>query len=112
MANRLAKVVVFVSGVVLLLWQIKGTIEIFIKNRTSFSTMQEIEQNLVPPTIIFCPRISKSGNPSDFLVNVSNKDQFNKEFFWIQYLGTHSASKASFVKVQFLEIVSFYWANF
>ena len=84
MANRLAKVVVFVSGVVLLLWQIKGTIEIFIKNRTSFSTMQEIEQNLVPPTIIFCPRISKSGNPSDFLVNVSNKDQFNEEFFWIQ----------------------------
>ena len=84
MANRLAKVVVFVSGVVLLLWQIKGTIEIFIKNRTSFSIMQEIEQNLVPPTIIFCSRISKSGHPSDFLVNVSNKDQFNKEFFWIQ----------------------------
>ena len=84
MANRLAKVVVFVSGVVLLLWQIKGTIEIFIKNRTSFSIMQEIEQNLVPPTIIFCSRITKSGHPSDFLVNVSNKDQFNKEFFWIQ----------------------------
>ena len=84
MTYSLAKVLVFFSGVLFLIWQIYGTFDTFIKNRTSFSIMQEIEQSLVPPTIIFCSRISKSGRPSDFLVNVSNTDQFNKEFFWIQ----------------------------
>ena len=84
MTYSLAKVLVFFSGVLFLIWQIYGTFDTFIKNRTSFSIMQEIEQSLVPPTIIFCSTISKSGRPSDFLVNVSNKDQFNKEFFWIQ----------------------------
>ena len=88
MTYRLAKVLVFLSGVLLLIWQIYGTIDTFLQNRTSFSIMQETVQSLVPPTIVFCPRNPTSGAPTgaptDFLVNASNKDQFNEEFFWIR----------------------------
>ena len=84
MTNRLVKVLVFLSGVLILWWQINGTFKTFIKNRTSFSIMQETEQSLVPPTIVFCSRNPKLGSPSDFLANVSNDDQFNEEFFRIK----------------------------
>ena len=83
MTNRLVKVLVFLSGVLILIWQISGTFDTFIKNRTSFAIMQETEQSLVPPTIVFCSRNPKLGIPSDFLGNVSNKEKFNEEFFWI-----------------------------
>ena len=83
MTNRLVTVLVFLSGVIILIWQINGTIDTFLQNRTSFSIMQETAQSLVPPTIVFCSRNPKSGGSQDFLVNTSNTDQFNKEFFWI-----------------------------
>ena len=81
---RLAKALVFLSGVLILSWQIKGTFNTFIQNRTSFAMMQGTVQSLVPPTIVFCPRKTKDGFPSNFLVNVSNKNQFDEDFFWIR----------------------------
>ena len=84
MTYKLAKVLVFLSGILFLIWQIYGTFDTFIKNRTSFSIRQETVQSLVPPTIIFCPRNPKSGNLTVFLANVSKKNWFNEEFFWIK----------------------------
>ena len=84
MTYKLAKVLVFLSGILFLIWQIYGTFDTFIKNRTSFSIRQETVQSLVPPTIIFCPRNPKSGNLTVFLANVSNKNQFDEYFFCIR----------------------------
>ena len=64
---RLAKALVFLSGVLILSWQIKATFNTFIQNRTSFAMMQKTVQSLVPPTIVFCPRKTKDGFPSNFL---------------------------------------------
>ena len=81
MTYKLAKVLVFLSGILFLIWQIYGTFDTFIKNRTSFSIRQETVQSLVPPTIIFCPRNPKSGNLTVFLANVSKKIGLMKNSF-------------------------------
>ena len=57
-----AKVIIFLSGIAILIWQIRGTFETFIRDRTSFATRQDTFDSLVPPTIIFCARNLEAGD--------------------------------------------------
>ena len=79
----LAKVLVYFSGIAILIWQVHGTFETFFKNRTSFSIREETFDSLVPPTLVFCSRNQKPGSYKNWFTNMSNKDQFNEEFFWL-----------------------------
>ena len=81
------KVLFYLSGVSLLIWQIHGTFETFIKKRTSFARKQVAVESMVPPTIVFCLRNPRKARSSDLLSdmfsNISNNERFNEEFFWI-----------------------------
>ena len=79
----LAKVLVYFSGIAILIWQVHGTFETFFKNRTSFSIREETFDSLAPPTLVFCSRNQKPGSYKNWFTNMSNKDQFNEEFFWL-----------------------------
>ena len=82
------------------MWQVQGTFETFFKNRTSFAsaTKQITYRRLIPPTIIFCSRNEKSGNSETWYANISNRGQFNEDFFWLNEklnlsMGTDNKSK-------------------
>ena len=79
----LVKVLIFLSGVSLLIWQIHGTIETFIKKRTSFANKQVAVESMDPPTIVFCSRNHRKVGQAKQYVNISNENQFKKEFFWL-----------------------------
>ena len=49
---------IFLSGIAILIWQIHGTFNTFIVNRTGFAVSVESSESLVPPTIILCPKTS------------------------------------------------------
>ena len=74
----LVNIFIYVSGVAILIWQVQGTFESFIINRTSFATKQETFDSLVPPTIVFCLRNPKSGSYKNWGANISID-----EFFWL-----------------------------
>ena len=77
------RALIFLSGISILIWQVHGTFDTFIRNRTSFAASQDTFDSLVPPTIIFCSRNLKAGDVDTWFANVSNKHQFNKEFYWL-----------------------------
>ena len=77
------KVSIYLSGITILIWQVHGTFETFIRNRTSFEVRQDTFNSLVPPTIVYCSRNPKAGDVNTWYANISNKDQFNKDFFWL-----------------------------
>ena len=68
------KASIFLSGIAILIWQVQGTFETFIKNRTSFEVRKDPFDSLVPPTIIICPKVLKAGDNLDLFANISNKD--------------------------------------
>ena len=77
----LIKVFVFLSGTVLLIVQIHGTIGTFIKKRTStgFAISKKISKSIIPPTIIFCPK-----HKWTFMhENISNKELYFDQFNWL-----------------------------
>ena len=47
---------IFLSGIAILIWQIHGTFNTFIVNRTGFAVSVESSESLVPPTVILCPK--------------------------------------------------------
>ena len=49
---------IFLSGVAILIWQIHGTFNTFIVDRTGFAVSVETSESLVPPAIILCPKTS------------------------------------------------------
>ena len=67
------KLAVFLSGISILFWQIRGTFETFIRSRTSFARMEETVESMVPPTLVLCPR--------------------HNEFFWLNENLTLTISK-------------------
>ena len=73
------KVFIFLSGIAILIWQVHGTFDTFIKDRTSIATRQKPFERLVPPTIIFCSRHHHGIS----ITNISNKNHFNEQFIWI-----------------------------
>ena len=75
------KASIFLSGIAILIWQVQGTFETFMKNRTSFEFRKDPFDSLVPPTIIICPKVLKAGDDPNLFANVSNKDYYNKEFY-------------------------------
>ena len=73
-------ILIFLSGVVILLWQIRVTFEAFIKGQTTFSVTKRTMDEMVPPAMIFCP-MSDFENGIWSEANVSNKDWFFRQFF-------------------------------
>ena len=49
--------IVYVSGMVLLIFQISGVLKTFIAGQTNYSLSRDIKQSLALPTIILCPEI-------------------------------------------------------
>ena len=89
------KVLFYLSGVSLLIWQIHGTFETFIKKRTSFARKQVAVESMVPPTIVFCSRNHRKGGFATQFVNISNADHFNEQFSWINEKLNLTAFKVS-----------------
>ena len=81
--KTLLKVLIFFSGIAILIWQVHGTFETFIKDRTSIATSQKPFDSLVPPTIIFCSRHHQAGGNGISITNISNENHFNEQFIWI-----------------------------
>ena len=77
------KVFIFLSGIAILIWQVHGTFETFIKNRTSFAIREETFESLLPPTFVLCSRNQKAGSYKNWYANISNKDLFNDDFLWL-----------------------------
>ena len=76
------KALILFSGIAILIWQVNGTVDTFIKDRTSIATSQKPFDSLVPPTIIFCSRHQAGGN-GILIKNISNENLFNDQFSWI-----------------------------
>ena len=81
--KTLLKVLIFFSGIAILIWQVHGTFETFIKDRTSIATSQKPFNSLVPPTTIFCSRHQQAGGNGISITNISNENHFNEQFIWI-----------------------------
>ena len=81
--KTLLKALIFFSGIAILIWQVNGTFDTFIKDRTSIATSQKPFDSLVPPTIIFCSRHHQAGGNGISITNISNEDRFSEQFIWI-----------------------------
>ena len=84
--KQLLKTLVHLSGATILIWQIWFTFQGFIEGQTTFTvTRQTHEQKgMVPPALLFCPNTNNPwGNEVLSKGNISDKNWFNKQFFWL-----------------------------
>ena len=77
--RQVAQFLLFLSGVGILIWQIKNTFQAFIEGQTTFATSQQPHEDLNPPTLIVCPKKIWSGLFRN-KVNISDDDWYTKEF--------------------------------
>ena len=55
--KQILSLLVFLSAVGFLAWQIRATFEAFIKGQTTFSVTKKTMNKMGPPSMIFCPMI-------------------------------------------------------
>ena len=77
---------IFSSGVGILMWQIKGTFLAFIDGRTTFAVSKETFDSMILPTIIFCPILEwDNGFFNPTVLNIADKDWFFGQFFLLNH---------------------------
>ena len=74
---------IFSSGVGILMWQIKGTFLAFIDGRTTFAISKENFHSMILPTIVFCPVLEWDNGMINIptVLNLADKDWFFGQFF-------------------------------
>ena len=77
--KQVLQVLMYLSGVGILIWQIWETIEAFIDENTTFTVSKNTVSELGLPTILLCP----INELREFDHNFDNKTQFFKQFFWL-----------------------------
>ena len=76
------KAFVFITGVGILIWQIRVTFQAFMEGKTTFTVSKQILDKISPPAIVVCPIIEfdngilTNGTQS----NVSDKDWYEQFF--------------------------------
>ena len=75
------KLLVFLSGIGILTWQVWNTFEAFIDGQTTFAVSKKTMESMTPSTMIFCPMNDFENGFYRTQVNVSDKDWFFKQFF-------------------------------
>ena len=76
------KLLVFLSGIGILTWQVWNTFEAFIDGQTTFAVSKETMERMTPSTMIFCPMNDfENGLNTQNNINVSDKEEFFKQFF-------------------------------
>ena len=91
--KQVLKVLIFLSGVCILIWQIWKTFEALIEENTTFTVSIETFTKMPLPTILLCPIIKLREQNFNF----ANKTQFFQQFFLLndrfnlsnQRLGIH-----------------------
>ena len=73
--KQVLRILMYLSGVCILIWQIWKTFEAFIQENTTFTVSKNTEEGL--PTILLCP----INEFRKFDYNYVNKTQFFKQFF-------------------------------
>ena len=91
--RQVAQFLLFLSGVGILIWQIKNTFQAFIEGQTTFATSQQPHEDLHPPTFIICPKKIWSGLIQN-KVNISDDDWYTKEFLLLNDTLTLTLNKA------------------
>ena len=80
-------ILVFLIGIVFMVWQSWSTIDTFISFRTTLATSKETTKTLPPPTVVICQEHNWMNGHFEYLskydnvVNVSDKDWVLKQFF-------------------------------
>ena len=77
------KAFVFLTGVGILIWQIRVTFQAFIEGKTTFTVSKQTLDNVSPPAIVVCPIIEFDNGintKGTTLSNVSDKAWY-KQFF-------------------------------
>ena len=76
------KLLVFLSGIGILTWQVWNTFEAFIDGQTTFAVSKETMESMTPSTMIFCPMNDfENGLNTQNNINVSDKEEFFEQFF-------------------------------
>ena len=76
------KLLVFLSGIGILTWQVWNTFEAFIDGQTTFAVSKETMERMTPSTMIFCPMNDfENGLNTQNNINVSDREEFFKQFF-------------------------------
>ena len=77
--KQVLQIVLFLSGVGILIWQIWKTFQAFIEGNTTFTVSKQTLPKMLLPTILLCP-MGKGGYDYNF---VDNKTSFFKNFYWL-----------------------------
>ena len=72
---------VFLSGVGILTWQVWNTFEAFIDGQTTFAVSIETMESMTPSAMIFCPKNDFENGQYTQNINVANTEVFFKQFF-------------------------------
>ena len=78
---------IFSSGVGILMWQIKGTFLAFIDGRTTFAVSKETFDSMILPTIVFCPVLEWDNGMINIptVLNLADKDWFFGQFLLLNH---------------------------
>ena len=80
--QKTSKIVIYLSGITLLIFQIRGALKSFMTKQTNFSISKKNVENLALPTIILCPEIPdlKIVTPRENPM-AQNKTAFFEQFY-------------------------------
>ena len=81
--KKLLQILVLLSAIAMLTWQIWGTFVVFIEQQTTISISKETFATMVPPTLIFCPMANESAKINSIKEsNYSDKEMVFKQYYW------------------------------